>query len=62
MTQEKGEYVAVREMRKHIAMYVKGIYRSADIKRRVNEMENENDIVKLLNEYRMVVKNKPELK
>ncbi|MBD5465346.1 MAG: tRNA dihydrouridine synthase DusB [Lachnospiraceae bacterium] len=35
----KGEYTAVREMRKHIAWYTTGLPHSAELRRRVNEME-----------------------
>ena len=58
---EKGEYVAVREMRKHIVMYLKGIYKSAEIKRKVNELTDMESIVNVLNEYRNIVKDRPEI-
>lgn len=35
----KGEYTAVREMRKHVAWYTTGLPHSAELRRRVNEME-----------------------
>lgn len=37
---EKGEYAAVRVMRKHIGWYLKGIPGSAEIRRKVNSIEN----------------------
>ena len=36
----KGEYTAVREMRKHIAWYIKGIPNAAEIRNRVNQIED----------------------
>ena len=36
----KGEYTAVREMRKHIAWYTAGYPRSAALRRKVNEIED----------------------
>ena len=36
----KGEYTAVREMRKHIAWYTAGYPNSAALRRRINEMES----------------------
>lgn len=36
----KGEYIAVREMRKHVAWYTAGYPGSAAIRRRVNELES----------------------
>lgn len=35
----KGEYTAVREMRKHVAWYTGGLPHSASLRRRVNEIE-----------------------
>lgn len=35
----KGEYTAIREMRKHVAWYTTGLPHSAELRRRVNEME-----------------------
>ena len=37
---EKGEYTAVREMRKHIAWYIKGIPNAAEIRNSVNKIED----------------------
>ncbi len=45
---EKGEYAAVREMRKHIGWYLKGVYGSAEIRRRVNSIEKADEIKQLL--------------
>lgn len=36
----KGEYIAVREMRKHVAWYTGGYPGSANIRRQVNELES----------------------
>lgn len=36
---EKGEYTAIREMRKHIAWYIKGFSNAAEIRRKVNEID-----------------------
>lgn len=40
----KGEYTAVREMRKHIAWYTAGYPHSAALRRSVNEMESFQDL------------------
>ena len=37
--QYKGEYTAIREMRKHVAWYTTGLPHSAELRRKVNEME-----------------------
>lgn len=39
LTAEKGEYTAIREMRKHIAWYIKGFSNAAEIRRKVNEID-----------------------
>ena len=45
---EKGEYTAVREMRKHFAWYTQGLPGSAGLRREVNEIENYDDLKKLI--------------
>ncbi|HJA31885.1 MAG TPA: tRNA dihydrouridine synthase DusB [Candidatus Eisenbergiella pullicola] len=39
LTEYKGEYTAVREMRKHVAWYSAGLPHAAGLRRKVNEME-----------------------
>lgn len=51
LIQEKGEYTAVREMRKHVAWYVKGMKSAKAIKTGVNEFENFEEVKKFLIEY-----------
>ena len=36
----KGEYTAIREMRKHIAWYIKGFTNATEIRRRINQIED----------------------
>lgn len=47
---EKGEYVGVREMRKHIAWYLKGIKGSAHLRAEVNQKKTFEEIRSLLRE------------
>ena len=47
--QFKGEYVALREMRKHIAWYLKGIPGSAKLKELINKEENIENVKEFLN-------------
>ncbi len=42
----KGEYIAVREMRKHVAWYTAGYPHSAKLRRMVNEMETFDELVR----------------
>ena len=46
----KGEYTAVREMRKHIAWYTTGYPNSAALRRHINEMESFSDLQKAVAE------------
>lgn len=50
--QYKGEYIGMREMRKHVAWYTSGYPGSAKFRNRVNEMETIKDMETLLEEYR----------
>ena len=51
LIQEKGEYTAVREMRKHVAWYVKGMKSAKAIKTGVNEFESFEEVKNFLIEY-----------
>ncbi|SHI95517.1 tRNA-U20-dihydrouridine synthase [Geosporobacter subterraneus DSM 17957] len=46
--EEKGEYIGVREMRKHVAWYLKGIRHSAQIRSKINQMDSKEDFRELL--------------
>lgn len=48
---EHGEYVAVREMRKHIAWYLKGLKGSAKVRDEINKITSYEEVVSRLNEY-----------
>lgn len=48
--QYKGEYTAVREMRKHVAWYTTGIPGSAAFRKKVNEMETMSDFMDTVKE------------
>lgn len=45
---EHGEYVAVREMRKHIGWYLKGMKNSARIRDKINKLEDPEEVIKTL--------------
>ena len=46
----KGNYTGMREMRKHVAWYTKGLTGAADLRRRVNETETLDELMMLLEE------------
>lgn len=45
----KGEYIAVREMRKHIAWYIKGMKNAARIRNEINKLENASEMKDVIN-------------
>ena len=50
MLEYKGEYIAVREMRKHVSWYSTGIPGAAKLRAKVNEMETMDDIIAIASE------------
>jgi len=46
---EKGEYIAIREMRKHCAWYLKGVRNSAKIRNNLNKATSGEEMKELLN-------------
>ncbi len=51
LLKEKGEYTATREIRKHIAWYVKGMQNATSIREKVNTVETEIDFKNILKTY-----------
>ncbi|MGM0396528.1 MAG: tRNA dihydrouridine synthase DusB [Bacillota bacterium] len=47
----KGDRIGVREMRKQLAWYIKGMRNSNEIKNQINTMEDKNEIKALLEKY-----------
>lgn len=54
----KNEYIAVREMRKHAAWYLKGIRGNAKVRNGINECNTREDLVTLLNALVLEVEEK----
>ena len=48
LTNEKGEYTAVREMRKHIAWYIKGMKDASVMRNHINTLEKKQDTIETL--------------
>lgn len=48
---EHGEYVGVREMRKHVGWYTKGLEKSADLRREIFRLEQAEDVERVLMGY-----------
>ena len=51
LEKEKGEYTATREIRKHIAWYVKGLKNASVIRDEINRVESSENFKKILKEY-----------
>ena len=47
----KGEYTAIREMRKHICWYIKGLPNNTQIKNLINMSDNLDEVTNILKEY-----------
>ena len=48
---EHGDYVAVREMRKHIGWYLKGLKNSAKYRDQINKIPDYKEVIAMLEEY-----------
>lgn len=51
MIQEKGEYIAIREMRKHISGYTKNLPNSSKFREEMNKIEDKDELIKYISEY-----------
>jgi len=47
----KGEYTATREIRKHIAWYIKGLPGASSIRDQINRVESRDEFYNIVNEY-----------
>lgn len=48
---EKGEYTGIREMRKHISYYTKGLDNSSEIRSKINTITDKDELISTLKEY-----------
>lgn len=49
--QEKGEYIGIREMRKHVSWYIKNLKDSSKIREKINTLETKEEVITCLDEY-----------
>lgn len=54
LVEQKGEYTAIREMRKHIGWYIKGIPNAASIRNEINQIENLEELKNKINQKLIV--------
>lgn len=52
MADYKGEYIGIREMRKHVAWYTAGLPHSARLREKVNQVDTMDQLRILINQYR----------
>lgn len=50
--QEKGEYTGVREFRKHLAYYTKGLPESSEFRSRINTLESKDEVIIAIENYK----------
>ena len=55
ITEFKGEYLGIREMRKHVAWYTTGYKGTAKLRGQINEVETMEQLVELLEHYRQML-------
>ena len=46
---DKGEYIGVREARKHLGWYIKGMSGAAEARRAINASETKDELFSILN-------------
>lgn len=49
--EEKGEITGIREMRKHLAFYIKGTENASEIREKINHIEEKEELEEVLKEY-----------
>ena len=49
--EEKGELIGIREMRKHISWYTKGLKESSKFRVKINQIEDRKELIDCLTEY-----------
>ncbi|MCF0146300.1 MAG: tRNA dihydrouridine synthase DusB [Eubacterium sp.] len=50
LIEEKGEYIGMREMRKHVSWYTTGLPHASSLRARINSTETREDLMSLLQE------------
>lgn len=53
----KGDYIGIREMRKHVTWYTKGLSHTAELRQSINHVHSYEELEKILMEYLNIFKN-----
>ncbi len=51
LSKDKGEYIAVREMRKWIAWYIKGLPYATEMRSVVNQIDNQAELIQKIEDF-----------
>ena len=49
--EEKGEDVAIKELRKHISWYTKNLKNSSEFRNSINKIEKKDELISTIEEY-----------
>ena len=49
--QELGENTGIKEMRKHMAYYLKGLKDSSTVRQKINQIDTKKELIACLTEY-----------
>ncbi|SFA94641.1 putative TIM-barrel protein, nifR3 family [Acetitomaculum ruminis DSM 5522] len=49
----KGEYIGVREMRKHTGWYTAGLYGATALRRQINKIESLNELIEMIEKFKV---------
>jgi tRNA-dihydrouridine synthase B len=55
--EQKGEEIAIKEMRKHICFYIKGLPKASEIRDKINHLTTKNEVEESLKEYFEYIEN-----
>jgi len=55
LSNELGDKIAIREMRKHLSWYFKGLYMAAEMRNTVNRLDSKEEVLKLLDNYEQLL-------
>ena len=55
---KNGEEIAIKEMRKHLAQYVKNMPNSSEFRNNINKLETKKEVIEAIDEYFNMIMNK----
>lgn len=55
--EDKGEFIGIREMRKHICYYLKNMPNASEVRNQINHLDNRIDVENTLKEYFLKINN-----